>query len=204
MTNTQQSDNVLAEWMQQALNVADADQQAADALNAAGNALRYLYDQATDAGDETALAHISTAWQAAQYKREKIKQMDAVVGASAAVMSELVRQRRDALEELESLTQAIESGDTLDSRLTDFVRTVEEETIIYAEEAVFEQVADNIVDDMRAEITNTLVEATGLSPQSLRPLVQFIFGTFGQLNSVQLGLLKAFIAALNAAEKGAA
>lgn len=26
MTNTQQSDNVLAEWMQQALNVADADQ----------------------------------------------------------------------------------------------------------------------------------------------------------------------------------
>lgn len=198
-TNTTTTDNALAEWMRLAAQLTGADQSAADALNAAGSALGALYSQAEAAGDEPAMSAISTAWQAAQQKRLIVQHMDAAVSSAAAVMRELVRQRRDALQELESLTDALERADTLDSRLADFVRAVEEESIIYAEEAVFEQVADNIVDDMRSEIFDTLRSATGIDYKTLQPFIRFLFNG-GDLTSIQIGLFRALVAAFQQEE----
>lgn len=198
----QPNDDALADWMRMAIPLKNADTQAQTALEETEQALGALWDRAEATGDEDAKNAITVTWQNAQRKRELVRQADAALTGAAAVMGSLVKQRSEAVRELNSLVQAIENADTLDPRLRSLVEAVEEETVLYMEEACYEDAMeqamdvqyDNLFEEFRANVS----EATGIHWTDLRTFMEWLTGRHGQLNSIQVGLFKSFISALNA------
>ena len=198
----QPDDAGLGEFMQMATRLFDADTRAETALAEVGEQLNVLWGQAEAAGDDTAKTAITVTWQRAEANRQLVQQQDAALTAASSVMRELLQQRRQALQELTSLAQAIENVDTLDPRLADFVRGVEEETILYMEEAMYDdamgQAMDAQYDNLFEEFRTNVSQSTGVHWLDLKQFMEWVTGHRGELNSVQIGLFRAFISALNA------
>lgn len=146
-------------------------------------ALGHLYDKADTAGDEDGKHAVMTTWGRAQQLAEHISTMSASFSGMGATMKAVIDQREAIAAELNSLVEAIDDGDWHDERLADFVHGVEEfveeSMMMYGEETAWENVYEQISDNLRSyglqgnQADNAIALLTGdtkLTPEQLELL----------------------------------
>lgn len=163
-------------WQQTAAAMATFGAEAALAMAASESALGSLYQKAEAAGDEEGQAAVMVAWGRAQQMGGQVQQLDGAMVSAMAAIEALVEHRRRVVEELESLTEAIDEADIHDHRLADLVEVVteiaEEDMQTWADEAAAETLYNEVYDVLkpytaRYSVTTRLVDI--LYGEAMRP-----------------------------------
>lgn len=125
----------------------------AEAMENIEPALGQLYDKADQQGDEAGKSAVMVTWERAKQLENHIQQLNANFAGMGATVKSVLDQRDQIAGELESLMNAIDESDWEDQRLSDLVSDitewVEEGMMMYADEAAWEGVYDQISDNLR-------------------------------------------------------
>lgn len=189
------ADSVLANWQAQSAPLTNYAAEAQTMLDETQRALGALWEKAELEGDEASKQMISDSWQRAQALHDQVVHMDAGLAGAGATIQTLDDQRQAALDELKSITEALDSYDTSHPALESYA----EEISSMAEEYVYKQAEmymdDSVRENFYDEIDQRMQEVFGEVDDQTSLLMDFIYGEIS-LNSVQAGLFTQFIDSL--------
>jgi len=202
---SQPNDHPLAaldHWRDLTAKLAANPAQIAQAFDDAQNALGWLYEQAEASGNEQAKAEIITAWSRHQQLRDIAVGYDAALAAGQTAVETIDAQRREALDELATLIDAIDSVDTYDPRLQDFAEAVAADAEEYVSEWMYDQVYDETAEHAEEVLYDrvyTALSAQGMSYSDATRLMDVLEGDT-ILNDEQREQLQALIDSLKGDE----
>lgn len=125
----------------------------------AGQLLGTHYDDAERRGDTAGMQLASTAWQNLTALAEVSKQQHAVARAAVDLGKTVVTQRDQALEELDELTEAIQTADLDHPLVADLSEWIEESAAEGLTDYLNTQAYENIVDTIQTTLGCTYAEA---------------------------------------------